>query len=60
MGKMFDDSKTRIDCFAYRGGKNTQEYCAALDALYCKNEKCPFYKTKKEYQEGIEKSIVVI
>ena len=31
------------DCFAYKK-KGSVEKCAALKDLYCKNEKCGFYK----------------
>lgn len=38
------------DCFAYDKFKGK---CEALDNLYCINNKCGFYKTRKEndYQE---------
>ena len=31
------------DCFAYKV-KGSNEMCAALKALYCKDGKCGFYK----------------
>ena len=33
----------KYDCFAYANGK-----CSALKELYCENEKCSFYKHKRE------------
>lgn len=33
------------DCFAY---SKTRNICKALDRLYCKNEKCVFYRTQKD------------
>ena len=41
------------DCFAYDCQKNK---CKALKKLYCKTEKCNFYKSKYEFNwEKIEK-----
>lgn len=45
--KEFD---VKADCFGYRripGTKNGEE-CAVLKKLYCKKEKCSFYKKIKE------------
>lgn len=45
----------KTDCFAYRErevGKRIFKACVALDALYCMNEKCKFYKTKKQACQG--------
>lgn len=40
------------DCFGYsEKGKN----CRVLKELVCKNKKCSFYKTQKEFQEGLKK-----
>lgn len=36
------------DCFAY---DKTFKKCRALNDLYCKNEICEFYKTKKQFVE---------
>ena len=45
------------DCFAFVE-KNNHEGCKALKELYCKNDKCRFYKRKCEVSLGeIEKSI---
>lgn len=35
-------------CFAYNSEKNM---CIALDKLYCKSEKCNFFKTKEQNQK---------
>lgn len=37
------------DCFAY-GSINNK--CSILLETYCKNEKCKFYKTKREFEKG--------
>lgn len=38
------------DCFAYiENGKLCKEECNVLKKLYCKNEKCKFYKTMEQY-----------
>lgn len=34
------------DCFAYDKSCNK---CRALNELYCRNEICEFYKTKKQF-----------
>ncbi len=36
----------KTDCFGYN--PRTRD-CMALKKLYCKKEKCSFYKTKSEY-----------
>lgn len=46
------------DCFAYVN-KNGHQGCRALNDLYCKKEKCKFYKRKcaislKEIEEAIK------
>lgn len=38
------------DCFAYRDGK-----CNALNKLYCKEEKCKFYKTREQVKKEAKK-----
>ena len=45
--EMYSGEKT--DCFAYGKFKNG---CSVLTELYCKNEICKFYKTKKQFEEG--------
>ena len=40
------------DCFAY-GSMNNK--CSILLETYCKNEKCKFYKTKREFEKGRRK-----
>lgn len=35
------------DCFGYCGEKNT---CSVLNKLWCKEERCKFYKTKKQFE----------
>jgi hypothetical protein len=42
--KLKDNSKK--DCFAYNGKE-----CKALNDLYCKYQKCSFYKTEEDYEE---------
>lgn len=43
------------DCFAYDGTKTEEYACSALNNLYCKNEKCNFYKSKhKQSTEHVE------
>lgn len=39
---------TKVDCFAYDKAEND---CKALNALYCKNTHCKFYKTKEQNQK---------
>lgn len=38
------------DCFAYRSGR-----CAILTERICNRRKCPFYKTRKQYNEDLDK-----
>jgi len=38
---------TKTDCFAFKERKGHRE-CKCLDRLYCKNERCNFYKKKEE------------
>jgi hypothetical protein len=45
----------RTDCFAYRKDYLMAE-CIALRDLYCKREKCKFYKSKIEYKKQLEKA----
>lgn len=42
--------KIKMDCFAF-----DRDFCRcrALIELVCKNESCPFYKTKPEYLKGL-------
>lgn len=45
------------DCFSYVE-KNKHQGCKALKELYCKQEKCKFYKSKEEINiEKIEEDI---
>ncbi len=39
-------SNKNEDCFAY---DKTFKKCRALDSLYCKNENCKFYKSKRQH-----------
>ena len=51
--KEVDGAKT--DCFAYKKGNffdSKYEICDALDRLYCRKEKCTFYKNKEEYKKN--------
>jgi hypothetical protein len=41
------ESISKKDCFAYKN-ENIQRGCLALKKLYCKCEKCAFYKKKEE------------
>lgn len=45
----------RTDCFAY-GKDYLMPECYALRELYCKREKCKFYKNKLEYRKQLEES----
>ena len=47
-----DTFETKKDCFGYCKEKNT---CSVLNELWCKKEKCKFYKTKTQYNDGITK-----
>ena len=40
---------TKTDCFGYDEKKCV---CKALKKLYCENEECNFYKTKKTGPKG--------
>jgi hypothetical protein len=37
--------QVKTDCFAYAKGE-----CKALKELYCKTEKCNFFKTKEQFE----------
>lgn len=39
--------EVKTDCFGYKN-KNGRQDCTALRKLYCKTEKCPFYKKKRK------------
>lgn len=39
--------EVKTDCFAYRKGVTEAYACKALRELYCKKEKCNFYKPKE-------------
>lgn len=43
-----EPTKIKTDCFAYDGSKAGDYRCSALSELYCKNEKCSFYKPRSE------------
>lgn len=43
-----------VDCFAYRDDKG--RYCDCLEKLYCKNEKCSFYKTRLQFWNDMKKA----
>lgn len=40
--------EVKTDCFGFDKAKQN---CKALKELYCKNENCRFYKTKKQYEK---------
>ncbi len=48
----YDNIEVKKDCFAY---DCEAEDCIALKALYCKKELCAFYKTREQYEEGLQK-----
>ena len=41
--------KPKWDCFAFREIDPDEYVCGCLDRLYCKYEKCKFFKTRGEY-----------
>lgn len=43
-----DKYDVKKDCFAYKT-KEGHPMCNALNELYCKQEKCRFFKTREEY-----------
>ena len=45
-------SNKNLDCFSY---DKSFCKCRALDRLYCKDEKCKFYKSKKQFEREKEK-----
>jgi hypothetical protein len=45
------DFEVKKDCFAFKNGD-----CIALNDLYCAKEKCSFYKSKEEYNNGLLQS----
>lgn len=42
-------SGVQKDCFGY---SNINNRCSILTETVCKNKKCRFYKTRKEFEEG--------
>ena len=40
------------DCFAYEN-----QFCKALDDLYCRFEDCVFYKTMKQRCDGCKQAV---
>lgn len=45
----------RTDCFAYKKEQwldTVYENCTVLRKLYCKKEKCKFYKSEEEFRKG--------
>ena len=48
-----EEFEVKTDCFAYNKELNR---CNALDSLFCKREKCNFYKTKKERCQGCKEA----
>ena len=43
---------TKKDCFAY---SSMHDKCRVLTETVCKKGTCKFYKTKKEFEKGLEK-----
>ena len=55
--------EAKTDCFAYKKGNffgSNFEICEALDKLYCRKEKCNFYKNKDEYKVSERKDMQYI
>ena len=50
------DAEVKTDCFAYQEGKVDEYACSALTKLYCRFEKCSFYKTKEQFDEDLRKA----
>lgn len=49
--------EVRTDCFGYKREQwldTVYEQCIALRGLYCKYEKCRFYKTEEEFRKGYD------
>lgn len=40
----------RLDCFAVRNNGG-QMACIALKRMYCRTEKCSFFKTQEQYRK---------
>ena len=45
--------EVKKDCFGFDKTKNS---CKALKELYCKSEKCRFYKNKEQYRKEMKNS----
>ena len=43
------------DCFAYQNEEGVEK-CKILNNIYCRYEKCPFYKTKEQFEKGAKES----
>lgn len=52
--KEYGKIEVKTDCFAYKKTR-VIETCKVLRCLYCRKEKCGFYKNVEEYKEGLEK-----
>lgn len=52
--KEYGKIEVKTDCFAYKKTRGI-ETCKALRCLYCRKEKCGFYKNVEEYKERLEK-----
>lgn len=47
--------QVRTDCFGYKKEQwldSVYEHCVVLRGLYCKKEKCKFYKSEEEFRKG--------
>lgn len=44
----------KTDCFAYCKTAHGAGRCTALTRLWCRVEKCSFYKTRKQLDEELE------
>ena len=52
---MADKYERKTDCILFDRGTNA---CIGLNRMYCKTEKCGFYKSKEEYnKDGTKKQI---
>lgn len=43
------------DCFAYQKEEEIEK-CKILNNIYCRYEKCPFYKTHEQFKKGAKDS----
>jgi len=46
--------KCNVDCFAYKSFNSARSKCLVLTEMLCSKKKCPFYKTKEQYDKDIK------